>query len=60
MSFFRVLKRLAQTLLVLVAVAVAVGLTYFLTIFGGIAILGLLVFIVISEYYREPKEKEGD
>jgi len=51
------LKICIQTILVVVGVGVCLGLIYFLTIFGGIALLGFAAYIVISEYKREAPTK---
>lgn len=46
-----------KTLIVLGAIGLTVALIYFLTIFGGLALLGVLIYLLISEYHKDdPKD----
>lgn len=56
------IKAFIQTLFVIGAIALTAALVYFLTIFGGAIILGIVVFLIIREYNREVSEldKEGE
>ena len=46
-----------KTLIVLGSVGLVAALIYFLTIFGGLALLGVGIFLLIAEYYKdEPKD----
>lgn len=53
---WRVLKALLTALAIIVIVGVSVGLVYFLTLTIGWAILILLIFIGVKEYYRDEPE----
>ena len=46
-----------KTLVILGSIGLIVALIYFLTIFGGLALLGVLIYLLISEYHKnEPKD----
>jgi len=46
-----------KTLLILITIGLSVALIYFLTILGGLVLLGGAIFLLVTEYYRdEPKD----
>jgi len=46
-----------KSILILFVVGLSAALIYFLTIVGGLVLLGFLIFILLTEYYRdEPKD----
>lgn len=46
-----------KTLIVLGAIGLVIALIYFLTIFGGIALIGVGIFLLLAEYYKDdPKD----
>jgi uncharacterized integral membrane protein len=54
------IKAFIQTLFVIGAIALTAALVYFLTIFGGAIILGIVVFLIIREYNREVSELDKE
>lgn len=46
-----------KSLLILFIVGLSGALIYFMTILGGLVLLGALIFFLVSEYYRDdPKD----
>ena len=46
-----------KSLFIFITVALSAALVYFVTILGGLVLLGALIFFLVTEYYRdEPKD----
>ena len=50
-------KAFIYTILIMVCIALSVALVYFLTVFGGAIIIGIIVFLIIREYNLEVSEQ---
>lgn len=55
------LRAIVEAMLLLIGIGVVIGLTYFLSIFGAIAITLVGLFLIFKEYRRAKAEhdKEG-
>lgn len=51
------IKAFIYTILIMACIALSVALIYFLTVFGGVIILGIVVFLIIREYNLEVSEQ---